>query len=1206
MRIVIDLQGAQTESRFRGIGRYSLALAEAMARQAGEHDLWVFLNTALAESIDPIHKALDGLIAPERMIHFKQAHAVDFQYPDNIWRSHSAELIREAFLADLQPDFVYLSSLFEGWIDDAVTSIGKLTLSAPTAVTLYDLIPLLNVDTYLGADWSKKWYMDKIESLKRANILLAISEYSRWEAMEHLGIDGKWVTNISSAISDIFRPTMLDTDALNALKNRYGITKPYLMYNGALELRKNIDRLLQAFAQLPNELRSQHNLILVGKAGEAQILHLQRLAKKLNIHKQVILTNYVSDQDLIALYSHCRLFVFPSFHEGFGLPALEAMACGAPTIGSNVTSIPEVIGRSDALFDPYDVNAISEKIAQVLTDADFSQSLRKYAIMQAAKFSWDNSAKCALNAIEHYHAENTPPRKSWLVQHTERVQNQQALIHAIATIPRAPVAPTEDDLLQVATGIAENSNISNHVLHRKILPAKLNWRIEGPFDSSYSLALLNRETALAIEKLGHRVQLHSTEGPGDFAPNPDFLRANPELAKLHQRAHKKVMADADVTSRNLYPPRVSDMNCRFNMLHHYAWEESGFPAAWVNDFNEHLQGITCLSEHVAKIMIDHGVTVPLSVSGCGVDHWERITPESTYQIQAKSFRFLHVSSCFPRKGADILLKAYGEAFNANDDVSLIIKTFPNPHNEIHQWLTDAQAQRNDFPEVLIIEDDLTDAQLKALYQQCHVLVAPSRAEGFGLPLAEAMLSGIAVVTTDWGGQRDFCNVETAWVVDYQFVPAASHLQLFDSAWAEPHHDQLTRILREVAELPATLRQERSKRGRELLLANYTWRNVATRLIDATRTFSVMPLPQKPHIGWISTWNTRCGIATYSEHLIRNIPTEITVLAAHATAVESEPEHAKNVYRCWQAGEGDSLNELAQCIEQCQLDILVVQFNYSLFKLEALAEFLTAQIDAGRIVIMMLHSTSDPIHVMPHKRLEKMIVPLKRCQRILVHTIKDLNSLKARGVIDNVTLFPHGILDYTPAPQVKNNAAYTLASYGFFLPHKGLLELIQAVALLHKQGVNIRLNMVNAEYPVPESAALIRQAKAMLKRLHLEAIVTLQTAYLSDAESLALLSTADLIVFPYQETGESASGAARYGLVSGRPVAVTPLAIFDDIAPAVHYLPGNTPGLIAEGIINIMHNENVAIQDTAERWREAHRYSAIGLRLHNILLSLASS
>ena len=361
----------------------------------------------------------------------------------------------------------------------------------------------------------------------------------------------------------------------------------------------------------------------------------------------------------------------------------------------------------------------------------------------------------------------------------------------------------------------ENAVWLNKVMQYDVgreLPECIIWRIEGPFDSTYSLALLNRETARALESLGHKVILHSTEGPGDFAPNEKFLEINPDLRDMYARNSQFPQEVCDVVSRNLYPPRVADMSCRLNLLHHYAWEESAFPQEWVDNFNLSLQGITCLLTHVLKVMIDNGVNVPLSVSGCGVDHWERIENAAGFQVNGKSFKFLHVSSCFPRKGADVLLKAYGEAFSSADDCTLIIKTFHNPHNEINTWLAEEREKYPNYPDVQIIDGDLSDSELKALYQQCDALVSPSRAEGFGLPLAEAMLSGLAVITTGWSGQLDFCSTETAWLIDYQFAPAQTHFNLFNSVWAEPDMFHLARVMREVMEMPLDQRKLRWPRG----------------------------------------------------------------------------------------------------------------------------------------------------------------------------------------------------------------------------------------------------------------------------------------------------------------------------------------------------------------------------------------------------------
>jgi glycosyltransferase involved in cell wall biosynthesis len=187
--------------------------------------------------------------------------------------------------------------------------------------------------------------------------------------------------------------------------------------------------------------------------------------------------------------------------------------------------------------------------------------------------------------------------------------------------------------------------------------------------------------------------------------------------------------------------------------------------------------------------------------------------------------------------------------------------------------------------------------------------------------------------------------------------------------------------------------------------------------------------------------------------------------------------------------------------------------------------------------------------------------------------------------------------------------FVVASYGFFLPHKGLLELIDAIALLRKQGIQVRLDMVNAEYPAVESKNIIEQAKAKIQNLHLNGQVNICTDFLTNDEILTRLTKADLIVFPYQATGESSSAAVRYGLASGRPVAVTSLDIFDDVEQAVHVLPGTTPADIADGIAllaNQLANANELTRKKeiqAERWRAEHRYTNVGLRLNQMLIAL---
>jgi glycosyltransferase involved in cell wall biosynthesis len=403
MRIVIDLQGAQSESRFRGIGRYSLALALGVARNAGEHEIWLVLNGALGASIVDLRRAFAGLVPPERIRVFDIAGPVAEIEQGNSARCRAAELTREHHIAQLRPDAVLVTSLFEGFVDDAVVSVGAFAGAERTAVVLYDLIPFLNPEAYLGSATQRAYYERKIASLRKAGLLLAISDYSRQEAIDALALAPASVHAISTAVDETFCPDPAQTPAQVAeLRARFGITRGLLMYApGGFDARKNIDGLITAFCLLPTALRETHQLLIASKLGERDRADLLAHAAKRGMDKDhLILTGYVSDADLIRLYQITDLFIFPSRHEGFGLPALEAMACGAIVIGADNTSIPEVVGCAEALFDADRPQSIAEKIGQVLQDPAMQARLRLHGRAQAKRFSWDESARKALRAIE--------------------------------------------------------------------------------------------------------------------------------------------------------------------------------------------------------------------------------------------------------------------------------------------------------------------------------------------------------------------------------------------------------------------------------------------------------------------------------------------------------------------------------------------------------------------------------------------------------------------------------------------------------------------------------------------------------------------------------------------------------------------------------------------------------------------------------------
>jgi glycosyltransferase involved in cell wall biosynthesis len=480
MRIVVDLLGCQsTGSRNRGIGRYSMALALAMAKQANPNDFWIALNGQFIDSIASIRKQFGTYLPSDHFFVYDVPNSSGEINSQNLWLIRGSERIREYSLSNLKPDILHVSSLFEGLGDNAITSVGALDLDLSTSVTLYDLIPLIRAETYLQYPQVHSWYYHKIESLKKAELLLAISESSRQEALDFLDIPSEKVITVSTAVDDYFQPITLSLERLQQLKASYTLKRPFIMYTGGIDSRKNIEGLIEAYSKLPSSLRKRYQLAIVCEIQENDEFRLKSLAKQLGLAlDDIVLTGFIPDKDLVALYNLCELFVFPSLHEGFGLPALEAMSCGAPTIGSNVSSIPEVIGRCDALFDPNNIESIAQALYKGLVDQEFRQSLREFAPKQASKFSWEVSARRALDAFEHIYK--------------KRLAAQQVQVSFRACRPRlafiSPLPPQQSgiagysaNLLPIlakyydVTVIVDSTDTDNPWINKNLAVRSLKW-----------------------------------------------------------------------------------------------------------------------------------------------------------------------------------------------------------------------------------------------------------------------------------------------------------------------------------------------------------------------------------------------------------------------------------------------------------------------------------------------------------------------------------------------------------------------------------------------------------------------------------------------------------------------------------------------------------------------------------------------------------
>lgn len=401
MKIVIDLQAMQGESRHRGIGRYCADITRAFVQIArNKCEIWLVLNAQLGH-VERVRAWFEGLVPQDRIVTYSTIGATASIRSGGEWRSSTSEILREDFLNGLEPDIVWLTSLFEGWIDDCITSIGRIPTDALCAVTIYDLIPLSDKQAHLADERLRNWYYQKLGFLKRADALLTISQYTKSEVTELLDIPAEQVIDISTATSSTFCRINLSIVEIARIKNKFALMKPFVLYVGGYDDRKNVGFLISAYAKLSFEIRERHCLLLAGRITESASAQLRILIRKHGLTEgEVVFTGQIDDPELAALYNLCDLFVFPSLQEGFGLPVLEAMACGAPVLAARATSLPEVVGRNDMLFDLGDSEELARKMAGVLCSVEVREELSRYGQVRAQKFSWEGSAQRVMDSFE--------------------------------------------------------------------------------------------------------------------------------------------------------------------------------------------------------------------------------------------------------------------------------------------------------------------------------------------------------------------------------------------------------------------------------------------------------------------------------------------------------------------------------------------------------------------------------------------------------------------------------------------------------------------------------------------------------------------------------------------------------------------------------------------------------------------------------------
>ena len=264
----------------------------------------------------------------------------------------------------------------------------------PTVVTVHDVIQFV-LPEYAWRKISRVYFGLVSAGARRAQAVITVSECSKQDIMKIIGLGPERIHVIGNAVDASLYPVR-DAWLLASVRERYGIAPRFVLYFGGFDMRKNVPRLIEAYARLPEALRREYQLVIAGRyqhLGHPLYPDPRQTVRGLGLEGNVIFTGQIREQDKAPLYSAATVFAFPSLYEGFGMPVLEAMACGTPVVTSNVSALPEVAGDAGLLVNPYAPDAISEALAELLESAARREDLSRRGLERARRFTWPQVAE---------------------------------------------------------------------------------------------------------------------------------------------------------------------------------------------------------------------------------------------------------------------------------------------------------------------------------------------------------------------------------------------------------------------------------------------------------------------------------------------------------------------------------------------------------------------------------------------------------------------------------------------------------------------------------------------------------------------------------------------------------------------------------------------------------------------------------------------
>lgn len=757
MKLWIDGQCLQTSSRLRGIGRYVQEFIRALSEAKCGIDLSISFNAGMVDEALAARDYVQRWIDEANIYVWNGVAEAGEAYGGYTEKRRLSEVAIAHHVACLNPDVALSASPFEGGGDPAVPLAPNSVSGIPVASFFYDAIPHRFADKYLTTTDLRSYYYRRLAFYKNFDLNLCISEFSKREAQDISGSNA--CVNISAGISADFLDLLRD----GKKPDEKTLDFKFVLYVGALDWRKNVSAVIDAFAKLPDDLRRSVRFVLAGDHPQA---HLGRIKSRWDDSglppENLVARGHVSDRDLVQLYKDASLVVQPSLMEGFGLTALEAMMCGTPVIGSSQGALSEIIQDPELVFNAGDPQNIADRMIRVLRDPTFAARVSGRGLQQAQQFSWEKSAAAATTA---------------LIEAARCRQNQSTMAsredlrcRKLESLANCRLSP---DFIAGTMARAEPLQISSA---RFLIDATSTVRI----DHGTGIQRVTKQIArnLVLQDSQHNTIMYCDGADGFFRvdmgvdgrfssidkseDNKIRVGGNDKILMLdsswefHEH-HLPVLLSARLRGADVISCLYDTVPLRFEAMCNPIVPP--IFAAWFKNALTYSTGFICISRTVADELhsILEGISFPRPMK---IGFWHlggdfSAAPRSALVGKPRDRpSFLMVGTVEIRKGHRVALEAFERLWRDGTNVDLVIvgKEGWGVEHLITRLRNHPEAGRR-----LHWHEQASDDQLWAHYANADALIAASYAEGFGLPVVEARHFGVPIIASDIPVFREVLN-----------------------------------------------------------------------------------------------------------------------------------------------------------------------------------------------------------------------------------------------------------------------------------------------------------------------------------------------------------------------------------------------------------------------------------------------------------------